>query len=531
MNIAHLLSERVAHSADTAAIIDNSCGLSRTFTFAQMESAASRVAGRLYASGLRPGDAVLLMQPVSAELYITFIAILRAGLVAMFIDPSAGREHIELCCAVHPPKALIGCARAHLLRFLSPELRRVPLKFCTDRPMFGARLLDYRGVGTVRSTIEACSPDFPAILRFTSGSTGKPKAIMRSHGFLLAQQRVLERSFTLRAGELDLVTMPMFVLSNLAAGVTSLIPQANLKAPGSIRPAAILRQIQAHRPTRIGASPAFLEKLADYCAIHLCTIDCFQKVFSGGAPVFPHLLDKLGAIAPAAEVVAVYGSTEAEPIALLNHRELSSTDRDQMARGGGLLAGFPDKETRVRIVRENGGSLRGGLTETECESATSAIGEPGQVIVAGPHVQAGYWNNKAEQETKLQATGTVWHQTGEAGYLDDRERLWLLGRCSARIRDARGTVYPLQVECVAHENPMVRRAALLMHKSLRVLAVESKDGIDTTELKSKLKWAQIDRVKILPRIPVDKRHNSKIDYPALHSIFDGSRRNRWSRIG
>jgi acyl-CoA synthetase (AMP-forming)/AMP-acid ligase II len=521
VNIAHLLKERVATSGDRAAIIDNSRGATRTFTFAQIELAASRIAGQLYASGLRPGDTVLLLHPVSAELYLVFAAILRSGLVAMFLDPSAGREHIELCCAVHPPKALIGCARAHLLRFLSPALRRIPVKFSTDLPVFRSRRLDSRWPAAPAVGIEDCPAEFPAILRFTSGSTGTPKATLRSHGFLLAQQRVLERSFALRAGELDLVTMPMFVLSNLAAGVTSLIPRANLKAPGSIRPASILRQIQTHRPNRIGASPALLENLVDYCAHNSCSMDCFQKIFSGGAPVFPRLLEKLGAVAPAAEIVAVYGSTEAEPISLLNRRDVSSADREKMASGRGLLAGFPDEAIRVRIVREDGSMPRGRLTEEELQSARLPTEEPGQVVVGGPHVQPGYWDGQTDQKTKPQVAGALWHQTGDAGYLDDRGRLWLLGRCSARISDTHGTLYPFQVECIANENPMVRRAALLAHENRRVLAIESKRRFDPAEIKSKLSWALVDTVKVLPRIPVDKRHNSKVDYPALQSTFRG----------
>jgi acyl-CoA synthetase (AMP-forming)/AMP-acid ligase II len=525
VNIAQLLSERVATCGDRVAIIDNSRGATRTFTFAQLELAASRMAAQLHDGGLRRGDPIVLLQPVSAELYIIFTALLRSGLVAVFIDPSAGREHVDRCCTTHPPRAFIGCAHAHLLRFISPALRHIPLKFSTDFPVPGARRLNHRNEAAARSVIENCSADSPAIIRFTSGSTGQPKASVRSHGFLLAQQRVLERSFALCVGELDLVTMPMFVLSNLAAGVTSLIPQADLKAPGSIYPASLLRQILTHRPDRIGAAPALLENLADYC------LETFRvpssefrvrKIFTGGAPVFPRLLDKLGAVAPEADIVAVYGSTEAEPIALLNHRDISSADRDSMANGRGLLAGFPDEAIQVRILREDGGPFRGRLTNEEFQSAGSPPGKPGQVVVAGPHVQPVYLNDEADQETKLQDNRTVWHQTGDAGYIDDRGRLWLLGRCGARISDTHGTLYPFQVECIAYENPMVRRAALLSHENRRVLALEAKSEFDVAEMKSRLNWAFIDTVKVLPRIPVDKRHNSKIDYPTLQSIFRGS---------
>jgi len=522
MNIAHLLKERVALGREGTAIIDNSRGLRRTFTYGQMESAASRVAAQLFASGLRPGDAVLLLQPVSAELYIAFTAILQSGLVAVFLDATAGQRHIELCCALCPPKAFIGCARAHLLRFLSPALRRIPLKFSTDLPVLRAARLDFRSSAAARTAIEDCSAESPAMLRFTSGSTGAPKAAMRSHGLLLAQQQVLERSFDLHAGQLDLVTMPMFVLSNMAAGVASLIPQANLKTPGAVRPESLLRQIQTHRPTRIGASPALLENLADYCAQHSRTIESFKQIFTGGAPVFPQVLEKLGAVAPGADIRAVYGSTEAEPIALLNSRGISGLDRDKMANGRGLLAGLPDEAIRVRILREQGFAFQGKVSEEDFASAALPPEEPGQIVVTGPHVQPAYWNDETDQAAKLQLAGEIWHQTGDAGYLDDRGRLWLLGRCSARIRDSHGTIYPLQAECAAHEYPMVRRAALLGHENRRVLAIESRNGIDATNIKAKLNWAHIDTVKLLRRLPVDKRHNSKIDYSALQSIFQKS---------
>ena len=170
-------------------------------------------------------------------------------------------------------------------------------------------------------------------------------------------------------------------------------------------------------------------------------------------------------------------------------------------------------------MRENGAPLHGRLTEAEFQAAGSPAGEPGQVVVAGPHVQPGYLNDPAEHETKLQVAGAVWHQTGDAGYFDERGRLWLLGRSGARITDHHGTVYPLQVECAAREDAMVRRAALLAHQNRRVLAIEAKGRIQPGDMKSRLDWAFIDTVKVLPRIPVDKRHNSKIDYPALRAIF------------
>lgn len=521
MNIAHLLSGWVETSGDRAALIDNAAGANRIVTFAQLDVAAARIAAQLHDAGLRRGDAVLLIQPVSADLYILFTAILRSGLVAVFIDPSAGLDHIGQCCRVYPPKAFIGCGRAQLLRAVSPALRRIPLKFSTDWPVWGTRRLDPGFALLVRREIEDCSEAWPAIVRFTSGSTGQPKAAMRSHGFLLEQQRVLQRSFGLTAGEVDLVTMPMFVLSNLAAGVTSLIPHASLRVPGAVPPESLWREIERHRPQSFGAAPALLENLADHCVRHGQTLEGLKKIFTGGASVFPRLLDKLHAVAPAAEIIGVYGSTEAEPIALLHERDLSVEDRRRIAGGKGLLAGFPDDAIRVRILREEGGVTGGEVSVADFEVASLPPGEPGQVVVSGPHVQPGYVNDTAGvRETKIRVGDTVWHQTGDAGYLDDCGRLWLLGRSGARIRDGHGTLYPFEVEGVAMEDVRVRRAALLGHKGRRLLAIESDGGLDTGAMTIQLEWAFIDTIRILRRLPVDKRHNSKIDYVALRALLE-----------
>ncbi|MGE0128394.1 MAG: AMP-binding protein [Blastocatellales bacterium] len=525
MNIIKILRQHAIERPDAPAIIDSRRGRDRVITFAELERASAQTAALLRNEGLRAGDAALVFHPMSAELYITLLAIFRLGLTAMFLDPSAGREHIERCCAMAEPQALIAAAFAHALRLISPAVRRIPRKFVIGPALPGAVSIHqaWRAKRLPPATeIVSCAPDHAALLTFTSGSTGEPKAALRTHGFLLAQHRAIERSLALAAGEIDLTTLPIFALANLASGVTSVIPHADLRFPGAIDPSPLMRQIRAHRPATTAASPALLERLADHCLKSGERLDSFKRIYTGGAPVFPRALDKLQAVAPQAEIVAVYGSTEAEPIAHVARGEMKSEDIEAMIGGRGLLAGHPVSEIKLRILRNQSGEPADSFTATEFEAARARADEPGEIVVSGDHVLSGYWRGQGDREIKFKVDGEVWHRTGDAGYVDEAGRLWLLGRLEARINDARGALYPFAVECAASHHAGLRRAAIIAHEGQRLLVIEPSDDEQAPELaalRRSLAWAHIDEMRRLKRIPVDRRHNAKVDYPRLRRLL------------
>jgi acyl-CoA synthetase (AMP-forming)/AMP-acid ligase II len=137
-------------------------------------------------------------------------------------------------------------------------------------------------------------------------------------------------------------------------------------------------------------------------------------------------------------------------------------------------------------------------------------------------VLKGYLRGEGDRETKFKVDGETWHRTGDAGCVDQRGSLWLLGRCTARIDDRRGVLYPFTVETAASRFTVVRRAAFVGAGGRRTLVVEPASDSTPAELdllKSKLAWAHIDRLLVLPHIPVDRRHNGKVDYPGLDRIL------------
>ncbi|MES2573121.1 MAG: AMP-binding protein, partial [Verrucomicrobiota bacterium] len=280
----------------------------------------------------------------------------------------------------------------------------------------------------------------------------------------------------------------------------------------------ILAQIARWNPTRTAASPAFLQQLAS--AATSGSLSGFRKIYTGGAPVFPPLLSSLQLLAPKAEVVAVFGSSEAEPIAHISHEALESYGA--IADGSGLLVGAPVAEIAVRILPDNSGAPMGPFAKTDFELLALPPGSPGEIAVAGPHVLGSYLNGHGNQETKIAVDGTTWHRTGDAGYLDTQGRLWLLGRCAAKISDSRGCLYPFAVECAAQNVVYPRRCALVSVRGRRILAVESTSPLldeERTQLASLLSWAELDEIRAIASIPVDKRHNAKVLYDELRTAL------------
>ena len=521
MNLVELLRTQARERPDVPALIEYDGGR-HSCTFADLERRAARGAALLREAGVGKGDVVLVLQPMSTTLYVIVTALFRIGAVAMVPDPSADRHHIADCCERAAPTALVGPPRAHLLRLLSRPVRRIPEAFVTGRwPLpFATRWPTTPAPRSTQAEVADCDADTPALLTFTSGSTGAPKGAVRTHGLLRAQYEALRDNLGLGPGQIDLATLPVFVLANLAAGVTTILADADLQAPAQIDPDPVIEQIKAEKPTRTTASPAVFERLMDTDG---SVLDRFDRLYTGGAPVFPDLLDRMHSAAPSAEIVAVYGSTEAEPIAHVTEQEVRPEDRRRMVKGEGLLTGRPVDEVELRILPDWSGTPIGPFSQEELEAESLSPNTPGEIVVAGPHVVPGYLDGRGDAENKFEVDGTRWHRTGDAGRLDAEGRLWLLGRCDATVRDDRGTLYPFAVECGARLHDDVQHAALAQWDGQRVLAVEptsSRRGVDRQGLREQLADVELDEIVVLSSIPLDRRHNAKVDYPALHDRLE-----------
>ena len=520
MNVIKLLDQSSDSSANKAALISGIGKSRRQLSFTELASEIDIVARELLSRGLKPGDKVLLAVPISIETYVSMLAILKAGLVVMIVDPAHGVAEVARCLRAYPPAAVVGTRAMILLRFLSPEIRRIPVQIVA---------------GTMQREqqsplpVQARSSEDSALLTFTSGSTGEPKAVIRTHGFLRQQLDILNRIADPQATDIDFVAMPLFALFNLANETTSVIPACDMKRPGRANPRVLLKQLTTENATTIVASPALLERLADYCLRKRQSIPALRSISTGGGPVSPTLPERLRAVASRATIKNVYGSTEAEPIASVIDDDISITDRRAMRIGAGLLVGRAVEGCRVKIVPNNNTVPLGPFSEAEFESFALGQGEIGEIVVSGRHVLPGYVDLVRNRETKIEVDRTRWHRTGDAGYFDATGRLWLVGRCAAAIQDSRGMVYPFQVEYAVGAVRGISRTALISEQGKRILVIETSAkefNSDCIKAARCIADKRIDRIVTVRRIPMDRRHDAKIDYPALRRLLDG----RWTRL-
>lgn len=510
---------------DAPALIQSRRGVDRALSFAELERRVNRGASRLGRLGIGSGDRVLVLVPVGTRFFEIVLSLLAIGATVVLVRPSAGVRAVKRMLGEARCQAMIADWRIGCVRPFLSALRRIPRCVPVGGPvLFRNRWDRDSGHSDDFETVVSDDED-AAFLSFTSGSTGHPKGIVRTVGVLAAQDESVRRTLRLEPEQRDLTAMPLFVLANLSGGVTSILPEDGLARPGNFRADLVLRQIERLAPNRCGASPTFLRQLvrgAKDSGSGDSVLAGFSRIYTGGGPVTVSLLDELKEAFPQAEIAAVYGSTEAEPIAELRQSELEEFRTGAPARG--IPVGRPVGSMEVAVLRDSDGKPLAPMSVTDFRSRCCPDGQVGEIVVSGPAVVRSYLDGKGDRETKIRVGEVIWHRTGDAGYFDDQKRLWLCGRCSARVWLGNRWVYPFELEGLCEDLGALSRTAVVEGDSSVLLLLEWADGVSGSErkeimriLRDRLEQRGFGSVRLqtIPEIPMDRRHNAKIDYRKL----------------
>ena len=491
---------------DNTALFDLKTGNKITFT--QIDTKSDEICSYLIQKGFEKGNKIVVFVPIGIEFYLILTAIFKMGLQAVFIDPYAGIEHINKCCEMISPDGIIGSGKTLLKGFFLKGIRKIGKKINYIKMMEHSEKLSIYEKNKNQKKIqnEKIDGNTPALISFTSGSTGFPKIIMRTHEFLLGQHNVLEKNLKFEKETAVYSSFPIFLLSHMATGTTTFIPDLNWRKPVESNFGNIVKQITENNIQNIILPPAIFENIVKFCKDEKIMLENVQKVYTGGAPVFYSLMKKIKDVFANAKIIALYGASEAEPISVLNFEDITEEDIENMKNGDGLLAGKIVNEIELKIEELEKMPKKNKISEIK-----------GEILVRGENVVDGYLNIEKNSDEK-------WHRTGDLGYINKKGQLILLGRVKGRIQIEENIYYPFTVETAFSFCKNLKKSVLTSKNNKLYLFAErnpefkgnlSEDS-EINELKEKFGIFKI----IETEIPMDKRHNSKTDYKRLEEIVE-----------
>ena len=503
-----------------------------TVSFGALWDRADRISVGLRANGLAAGDRAICMIPMSVDLYAALLGTLKMGAVAVFVDPWVGVRQIAAFSAYASPRAYLGVPKSHLVRLMDAKLRRIRLSVTTGGRLLGVparlRLRDldaYRGDGVAQAVPESES----ALITFTTGSSGVPKGANRTHGFLSAQHRALSAAFAYEDEDIDMPMFPVFALNNLAQGITSVVPDMDFRQVSEVDGGTIVAQMLEHGVTTCTASPPFFDRVTEYLSESVSERPLLRRVLTGGAPVTDDQLRRWQAVLPDTEIVVVYGSTEAEPVAHIEASERFAVHQAAGTAARGFCVGRPTSGVASKVIRITDGPV--DVAADGWDAWTVEPGEIGELVVAGDHVCGDYYRNaEAVARNKIKNGETVWHRMGDTGYFDEDGRFWLVGRTHSTIHRDGLCVHPQVVERVAAAGKDWQVAAVgcsdaRLGQKVVLVVYPRGDRVEKPALKARLTAASVvvdDIVVVDEALPVDARHNVKIDYRALRARLEGN---------
>jgi fatty-acyl-CoA synthase len=277
--------------------------------------------------------------------------------------------------------------------------------------------------------------DDPCLIMYTSGTTGRPKGAVLTHGNMTWNATNQLLGFDLAPAERTLALAPLFHIGGLNGTVNpTLLRGGCVVMVRRFDPAATLEVIEQQRVNSFFAVPTMLDAMAREPSFATRDLSALRSIGAAGAPVpLPTLRTWLDR---GVTMQQAYGMTEAAPGCTV----LDSADAQRKAGSAGRPVFFTD----LRVVRPDG-------TDTDAD-------EVGEVLVAGPNIMAGYWNDPARTAEVL-VDG--WYHTGDAGSLDADGFLFIRDRYRDMIISGGENIYPAEVESALLELPDVDEAAVI----------------------------------------------------------------------
>ena len=458
MNCVELFTEQEREKSELPALWMPDQGLT---TFSELKNLAERVQRLCRGQGVGPGENVLLFEGIGPRLYASILGILGMGASVVLVEPWMKINDIRRIMDIVRPRLFLTNLVGRLWGWRIPSVRAIP---------------NWAGTQTLRREtqgsgfhLEPVPDETPGVMVFTSGTSGNPKGIVRGHGFLVKQHRIIAQRLHLDGFQgPDLSIFANFVLSNLVSGRCSVIIPHKW-------PLKVLRKVDSLpsnlQPETLTCGPAFLDRL-----MGSARLKGLRAVHVGGALSDCRVLEKGFESWPEAHWMLVYGSSEAEPVSISCARKAVKQSRSRNYLQN-LFLGDPVPELSFSVEKDS-------------------------VWVTGPQVCPLYLANEEANRLfkRRDEKGRIWHFMGDR-ILSDEAGWWFAGRSEQRAED-------FQLEQKVYSLVGSSDSFIFRDREERLFLL----GKNLKPYREKIlkEHTEIQRV-IDARVYRDKRHRAKID--------------------
>lgn len=460
-SVEDMLAHAAAECPEAVAFVDSE----RRRTYAELNATADLVAGGLMARGVQPGDRVALLLDNRGEFAEAFFGILRAGAIAVPLNPRDQQPELEYLIGHAEAKVLIH--ESHLTQRL-PEATAIPsvhCRICVGAPVTGSEPFAALAEAK-RSQPQSVPEDSTAVILYTSGTTGKPKGAMLTNLSIVSATMNYQICWELTDRDKGLLAVPVSHVTGLVAIMLTMV---------RVRGTTIfMRDFQASRFLALAAAERMTYTLLVPAMYNLCLLQTKFETFDlshwrvggyGGAPMPPATIARLATKMPWLRLVNAYGATETTSPSTLMPIGQGPRYPDRV--------GMPVPTAEILVVDE-------AIREVP-------IGTSGDILIRGSHVVAGYWRDN--EATKASFCAGFW-KSGDVGAVTEDGYLKLHDRKKDLINRGGYKVYSAEVESVLMQHAEVAEAAVvavpdpvLGEKSHAVVYLKG-GSMDTSNLKS-----------------------------------------------
>ncbi|WGY00214.1 AMP-binding protein [Nocardioides sp. QY071] len=394
----------------------------RAFDNARFAADVRRLAQRLGALGIAPGDTVAVMLPNCAEIVTTMFAAWYRGSALTPVNAALTDDEARYQLQDSAAAVLVGDERAR------------ELAASVGIAWLDAASIDGDDLAVEPDDGPAAAADDFALIIYTSGTTGRPKGVLLDHANLDAMSGSLVEHFSLSAADTSLLVLPLFHANGLIAGTL-----APLRAGGDVvvaprfAPDTFWELVETARPTYFSAVPTIYAVL-DARTTREVDTSSLRFLVCGAAPMPAELImrfEKRFGV----PVVEGYGLSESSVASNIN-------PLDGPRKPGTVGIALPGQE--VAVVSPSGEHLPPGAR--------------GEVVIRGANVMRGYLG-RPEETAKVIKDG--WLHTGDVGIVDEDGYLRIVDRIKDLIIRGGENIYPKEIEECLYAHPAVLEAAVV----------------------------------------------------------------------